>query len=113
MSKLINAKVIDGFTQSFLGAKYDNPKPIPQFHMEMWDLCCSDNPKVAIAAPRKHAKSTSITLAYILVMVMLRIKSFVLLVSDTEGQASGFLVSIKDELEHNPALRAKFGIKEL
>ena len=113
MSELINAKVIDGFTRSFLAKKYDSPKPIPPFHMEMWDLCCSDNPKVAIAAPRKHAKSTSITLAYILVMVMLRIKSFVLLVSDTEGQASGFLVSIKDELEHNPALRAKFGIKEL
>jgi len=28
MSELINAKVIDGFTRSFLAKKYDSPKPI-------------------------------------------------------------------------------------
>ena len=113
MSELINAKVIDGFTRSFLAAKYDNPKPIPQFHMEMWDLCCSDNSKVALAAPREHAKSTAITHAYILAMMLLRVKDCCLVVSDTESQASGFLVSIKAELEGNDALRAKFGIQEL
>ena len=113
MSELIDAEAIYGFTINFLAAKYDNPKPIPKFHEEMWELCCSDNPKVALAAPREHAKSTAITLAYILTMMLTRKKSFCLLVSDTESQASGFLVSIKAELEGNEALRAKFGFKEL
>ena len=68
-STTIDAEVIEGFTVSHLAAKYDTPRPIPPFHLEMWELCCSDNPKVAIAAPRKHAKSTTITFAYILVMM--------------------------------------------
>ncbi len=113
MSEMIDAEVIHGFTLSFLAAKYDNPKPIPKFHEEMWDLCGSDAPKVALAAPREHAKSTAITHAYILAMMLLRVKDFCLLISDTESQASGFLVSIKAELEANDALRAKFGIKGL
>lgn len=112
MSELIDAEVIEGFTVSHLAAKYDNPKPIPPFHLEMWELCCSDNPKVAIAAPRKHAKSTAITYAYILVMMLTRQKSFCLLVSNTESQSSEFLMSIKSELENNEALRTKYGIKE-
>ena len=58
----IDAAVIDGFTVGLLAAKYDNPKPIPAFHHEMWELFFSDHPKVAIAAPRAHAKSTAIIL---------------------------------------------------
>jgi hypothetical protein len=92
MNQTIDADVIAGFTLSFLAAKYDNPKPIPKFHEEMWNLCCSREPKVAIASPRSHGKSTAITHAFILAMMLLRIKSFCLLVSDTESQAAGFLV---------------------
>ena len=113
MNTTIDAEVINGFTLSFLAAKYDNPKPIPKFHEEMWDLCCSSTPKVAIASPRAHGKSTAITHAFILAMMLLRIKNFCLLVSDTEAQAAGFLVDIKAELEANEALRAKFGIRAL
>jgi predicted phage terminase large subunit-like protein len=113
MNQTIDADVIAGFTLSFLAAKYDNPKPIPKFHEEMWNLCCSREPKVAIASPRSHGKSTAITHAFILAMMLLRIKSFCLLVSDTESQAAGFLVDIKAELESNEALRAKFGVSKL
>jgi len=109
----IDAEVIEGFTVSHLFAKYDNPRLIPPFHMEMWALCSSNEPKVAIAAPRKHAKSTAITYAYILTMMLTRKKSFCLLVSNTEGQASEFLMSIKSELESNEALRTKYRIKGL
>ncbi len=108
-----NSKVIDGFSQGLLAAKYDNPKPIPSFHWEMWELCCAQNPKVAIAAPRGHAKSTAITHAYILTMMLLRVKSFCLLVSDTEAQAAEFLGDIKSELSGNEILRKKCGIKTL
>ena len=109
---LVNADVIEGFTIGLLAAKYDNPKPIPDFHREMWDLCCSEEPKVAIAAPRAHAKSTAITLAYILCMMLFRVKRYCLLVSDTEGQASEFLGDLKSELEENDALRQTFGVKK-
>ena len=112
-STKIDAEVIAGFTVSHLAAKYDELKSIPPFHMEMWELCCSDEPKVAIAAPRKHAKSTAITYAYILAMLLTRQKSFCLLVSNTEAQASEFLMSIKSELENNEALRVKYELKVL
>lgn len=112
MSQL-DAQTIDGFTLGLLAANYDNPKPIPDFHHEMWELCCSDAKKVAIAAPRSHAKSTAITHAMLLAMLLFRVKEFALLVSDTEGQAAEFLADIKAELNGNEALRKTFGVKKL
>lgn len=109
----IDAQTIDGFTKGLLAVRYDNPKPVPPFHKEMWELCCSDNPKVAIAAPRKHAKSTAITHAYLLAMLLFRVKSFCLLVSCTEEQAVGFLGDIKEELSGNESLRKTFKVKKL
>ena len=110
---MLSAEVIDGFTIGLLASKYDNPKPIPKFHKEMWELACSDKPKVAVAAPRGHAKSTAMTYAYVMAMMLFRQKSFCLLVSDTEGQAAEFLGDIKAELNSNEALRKTFGIKRL
>lgn len=109
----VDADVINGFTLGLLAAGYDNPKPIPPFHREMWDLCCSDHKKVVIAAPRGHAKSTAITHAFILSQLLFREKCFCLLVSDTEGQAVEFLGDIRNELESNEALISAFGIKRL
>eukprot|EP00919_Chromeraceae_sp_WS-2016_P057484 GHVR01136289.1.p1 GENE.GHVR01136289.1~~GHVR01136289.1.p1 ORF type:complete len:460 (-),score=30.83 GHVR01136289.1:733-2112(-) len=80
----------------------------------MWeDACDLNSPKVAEAAPRGHAKSTSITFAYILAMMLFRERDFCLLVSDTEGQAVEFLGDIKAELAENEALRQTFGVKRL
>lgn len=110
---IIDAKTIHGFTLGLLAAKYDNPKPIPPFHEEMWELCCSDAAKVAIAAPRGHAKSTAITHAYILAMMLFQECSFCLLVSDTEAQAAEFLGDIKSELNGNAELRKAFKIRKL
>ena len=109
----LTAGHIDAFTKGLLATKYDNPKPIPPFHEEMWELCCSDEPKVAIAAPRGHAKSTAITHAYILSMMVMKKKSFCLLVSDTEAQAVEFLGDIKAELTGNDQLKDTFGIKKI
>ncbi len=99
---IVTAKTIKGFTKGLLAIKYDNPKTIPPFHEEMWALCCSDNTKVAIAAPREHAKSTAITHAYILAMMCFKIKSFCLLVSDTEGQAATILRATETQIKPNP-----------
>ena len=35
--QIIDEEVIDGFTKGLLAAKYDNPKPVPPFHKEMWE----------------------------------------------------------------------------
>ena len=110
----LDEKLLTGFTVSMLAPKYDNPKPIPAFHHEMWELFCDVSEKrAAIAAPRGHAKSTAITLAYILAMMLFRVRDFCLLVSDTEGQAVEFLGDIKAELLGNDRLRETFGVESL
>ena len=108
---MIDAELINGFTLGLLAAKYDNPKPIPPFHLEMWQLATSKDPFVAIAAPRGHSKSTAITHAFTLSMMLFRESSFCLLVSGTEAQAAGFLGDIRAELEENEALQEKFDLR--
>jgi predicted phage terminase large subunit-like protein len=108
----LTGEVVKGFTESLLLSRYDSPQPVPWFHTEMWDLCCDWKKKnVAISAPRAHAKSTAITHAYLLACILFRIKKFVLLLSDTEGQAIQFLGDIKKELEENEQLINLFQIK--
>lgn len=109
----LNPAVIKGFTESLLAARYDNPKAVPKFHEELWALCCSDHPRVAIAAPRRHAKSTAITFAYVLANIMFRIKRHVLIISSNEELAMGFLGNIKTQLLENDALRETFGFLKL
>lgn len=109
---MLTAKQIAGFTKSFLLKKYDSAVPIPQFHYEMWDLAVSGSKRVCIAAPRHHAKSTAITHAFILASVLFRQSKYVLLVSDTESQASNFLMDIKSELLENDDIKDIFGIRK-
>lgn len=107
----LSAKQIYGFSESLLKQGFDDPQPTPDFHMELWDLCCSSHPNVAIAAPRGHAKSTTITHAFTLANVCFREASYVIIVSDTEEQAVLFLADIASELRENERLRTLFKIK--
>ena len=110
---MLTAEGVEGITVGLLAAKYDNPKPIPDLHRIMWEDCASEEPRVALAAPRAHAKSTAITHAYVLSEMLSRNRGFCLMVSDTEGQAAEFLGDIKAELSGNETLRETFGIKRL
>jgi len=107
----LSADIIEGFVGSCLAKNFDGASKIPQFHREMWELCTSDSPFVAIAAPRAHAKSTSISLSYVLACVLFRNRRFVLMVSDTEAQAAMFLGQIKQELQENENIINLFGLK--
>lgn len=107
----ITADVIAGFVGGVLGSRFDGQSATPEFHKECWELCCSDEKFVAIAAPRGHAKSTAITLGYGLATLLFRQRKFMLLVSDTESQASLFLGTFKQELQENTELIELFGIK--
>ena len=42
---MLTADTIYGFSAGILAARYDNPKPIPNFHTEMWELACDDTDK--------------------------------------------------------------------
>lgn len=107
----LTAELIFGFTGSVLSSSFDEPAPTPDCHKEWWDLCCSKHKRVAIAAPRGHAKSTAITKSYTLAAVLFRERQFGLVISDTYKQAVLFLGEIKRELVANEDLKSLFGIK--
>ena len=109
----LTAEIIESFSQTLLAPSFDTPVKTPYFHKELWELCCSESPLVAVAAPRGHAKSTAVTLVYVMAMLLFRQRKFCLLISDTEGQAVMFLNDIKQHLEGNENLRALFGVKTL
>jgi len=64
--------------------------------------------RLAIAAPRGHAKSTVVSLAYVLWSVCYGTEDYVVIISDTEKQASEHLDAIKAELAGNLVLRQDF-----
>lgn len=109
---MLNAEVIEGLVGSCLLKRFDGSAKIPECHRQWWRLVTGPDKFVAIAAPRNHAKSTAISLSYVLASVLFRNKKFVLLVSDTETQANLFLGSIKQELQDNPDIIDLFGIKK-
>lgn len=107
----LTPRLVEGFTQQVLLKNFDNPLPIPEFHKILWKYCCLDDPRVAIAAPRGHAKSTAVTFAWTLCVVLFRFKQHILIVSDTEPQAIQFLQNIKQELQENEFIRSLFKIR--
>lgn len=108
----LTSELVHGFSGSLLSQNYDEPAPTPSCHLEWWELCCSDYKRVAIAAPRGHAKSTAITKAYSLAAVLFRAHDYVIVVSDTYQQAVAFLGEIKRDLTTNEDLRQLFDLKE-
>jgi predicted phage terminase large subunit-like protein len=108
----LTSDAIYGFAGSLLSQRFDDATATPDCHREWWDLCCSPHKRVAIAAPRGHAKSTAITKAFTLASVLFRAHDYVLVISDTYKQAVLFLGEIKLELANNDDLRQLFGIKD-
>jgi len=95
------------FGQTYL-PHYFTAKPAA-FHREILRLADHRPGYVAIAAPRGHAKSTILTLAYILHQVLFVQRRFVVVISENEDDAGAFLEYIRLELEENERLRGDFG----
>lgn len=102
--------MVYGFSEVLLKPNYDEPVDTPELHLELWEYYCSPEQRVAIAAPRGHAKSTAGTHAFGLAAILFRFKSYILIVSDTLPQAKEFLADIKRELMENDQLREVFGV---
>lgn len=84
------------------------PGPPADFHAELFerlsDLHTRRDSKEAVIAPREGAKSTVITLAYVLFCALERHEPFALVLSDSAGQAQEQLRHVRHELETNAAL---------
>jgi len=64
--------------------------------------------RLAIAAPRGHAKSTIVSLVYVLWCVLYSKEKLVLIASNTITQAMALLKDIKDQLKRNPLIVSDF-----
>ena len=83
-----------------------------RMHEELFELleCLPDRPgaRIAIAAPRGSAKSTLISLLFVLWAICRKSHRFIVILSDTKEKAEDFLDHVKHELHQNEALAADF-----
>ncbi|MEM1108878.1 MAG: phage terminase large subunit [Planctomycetota bacterium] len=83
-----------------------------RMHLELFGLLQKAtqirDARIAVAAPRGHAKTTVTSLAYVLWSVLYGHERFVLLVSATREQAIQLLADLKRELEQNVLLSSDF-----
>lgn len=106
----LTADLIESFAGTFLSPRYDQLAATPEFHREAWTLYASDYPQVMCIAPREHAKSTALTMDYILAEVLFRTSDYVILVASTEDLAAEQLSNISEELQTNEDLIREFGV---
>ena len=111
-SVALTADLIEAFGGTFISPKYDNACPTPPFHRKAWALYGSDAPNVCVVAPRDHAKSSALSMVYILAEVLFRKSDYVILVGSTEDGAAEQLGNIAEELLENEDLIREFGVKK-
>jgi predicted phage terminase large subunit-like protein len=95
------------FCKTVLPAHF--PVNSPSFHKEVSELLQQKHRLNLVVAPRDHAKSTLITLGFVLYKILFRECNFVVIISDTESQAKLFLDAVKAELEDNELIKELFG----
>jgi len=83
----------------------------PQFHREIFDelLHLKQGDKMAVVAPRGHAKTTLVSFIYPLHQMLFGEERFILLVSESETQSKYLLEAIGNEIEYNKKLHEYFG----
>lgn len=78
-------------------------KQTPLFHLELMQAC--DEPRLAVAAPRRSAKSTVLGFLKPLHDITFKRKRFIVLISNTFKKAAMNLETIKKEISDNPKFR--------
>ncbi len=79
------------------------------FHEEWAGLADLKDECAFVAAPREHAKSTLFTFGIPLHDICFGLRRFIMIISDTNNQATGFTLPIRLELEDNVRIRYDFG----
>lgn len=87
--------------------------PFSSFHAELTSLLTDpNNLRLAVAAPRGHAKSTLTSFFYVIHQAVFAKKRNIVIVSSSEDMAVRFLRRIKAELEYNKAIQLIFGAQK-
>lgn len=109
----LDRSLLESFTKAYLITHYQKALPIKEFHRQWWDHVCQDYPFVALAAPRGHSKSTSITFAYVFAGLMFRRFEYALVISRSWSISVEFLRTARWHIENNEALRRHFKINRI
>lgn len=107
----LTADLIEAFAGTFISPRFDEQRPTPAFHREVWELYASDVPACEAIAPRDHAKSTAFTTVYTLAEALFRSSDYIILIGSTEEGSAEQLGNIIEELTENDDLRREFGVK--
>ncbi|MCB9858471.1 MAG: phage terminase large subunit [Phycisphaerales bacterium] len=87
-------------------------RPFSRMHRELFELLLNAQSqraaRIAIAAPRGHAKSTIVALAHVLWCALYARERLILLVSATKPQATTLLSHVKEQVTKNERLLADF-----
>ena len=98
------------FSQIYLASNCS--KPFSEMHdklfIDLQQLIEKRGARLAIAAPRGHAKSTIVSLAFILWCLLYEKEKLILLISATREQAAMLLSHIKEQLTLNELLQTDF-----
>ena len=85
-------------------------KPIPDFHRELYRLYTDfTKKKVAIAAPRGHAKSTVTNLIFLSWVLAYKKAHFIFIISNTLKQSTLHLEALKSEISFNEKYKMLYG----
>lgn len=96
------------------GFDIESKADAPDFHVEMTDIIddvssVNTNAKIAIAAPRSHAKSTWFTKDAPIKEVVYRKRRYIIIISETPSVATANMEWIRNQLKYNRKLREDFG----
>ena len=96
------------------GFDIESKSDAPDFHLEMTEIiddvsANNTNAKIAIAAPRSHAKSTWFTKDAPIKEVVYRKRRYIIIISETPTVATANMEWIRNQLKYNEKLRNDFG----
>lgn len=110
LRKSLAEKSLKQFAQTYF--EHYRKKPDCSMHKELYQLLLEITEKrserAAVAAPRDNAKSSIVSLIYVLWCICFQKEKYILLLSETKDQAADNLSHIKAELENNQKLIEDF-----
>lgn len=106
--------LIEGFAAAYLSPRYDQPHPTAEFQRLGWSLYCDPELlNVALAAPRRHGKSSSFTDAFVLAAMLFRFRRYGIIISASEDTAIEHLGGVAEACRSDEAIQQDFGIRGL
>jgi predicted phage terminase large subunit-like protein len=112
-TNIFNALSVEGFVLYFLQKYYQNPCGVGELHRIIWQDFCSEEPRVAIAAPREHGKTTSGTVAFTNAALCFKAYRYPLVLSNTYSVAVKLLGNIKRPFMDDEELRRVCGVGDI